>query len=100
MTALRNATADRPADPDAPVAEYQPERQPWSHLEMLVAKVADEVSLARWAVIATGSGGKAPPVPEPMRRPGSTPRKRRGMTREQAARIDPRLRAVPDSTAS
>jgi hypothetical protein len=100
MTALRNEAAGRPADPDAPVAEHAPEKDPWSHTEMLLAQLVDDVRLLRWTVVATTAGAKAPAIPEPLRRPGTAKRRRRGMTREQAARIDPRLRAVPDSTAS
>lgn len=101
MTALRNEAPDPVVVPGAPVAEHEPDRDPWSHAEMLLAQLIDDVRLLRWTTVAVQPGARAPSAPEPMRRPGYKGRRgRRGMTREQAARIDPRLRAVPDSTAS
>lgn len=101
MTAFRNAAPEPVVVPGAAVAEHEPDKDPWSHTEMLLARVVDEVALLRWTTVAVTPGAKAPAVPEPTRRPGYSGRRgRRGMTRDQAARIDPRLRAVPDSTAS
>lgn len=101
MTALRNEAPEPVVIPGAPVIEHEPDKDPWSHTEMLLARVVDEVAMLRWTTVAVQPGAKAPAAPEPMRRPGYRGKRgRRAMTREQAARIDPRLRAVPESTAS
>lgn len=101
MTAFRNEAPEPATAPGASVAEHEPDKDPWSHAEMLLARVVDEVAMLRWTTVAVQPGAKAPPAPEPMRRPGYRGRRtRRGMTLEAARKIDPRLRALPDSTAS
>ncbi|MGQ3551690.1 hypothetical protein [Streptomyces rochei] len=77
MTALRNAlTPDQLA---AQAEGGEPEKSRWSQTEQLLAVVADRVARLEWVLICvnTEKKSKRPDPPEPIRRPGAGPRKRK-----------------------
>ncbi|MFI8206901.1 hypothetical protein [Streptomyces sp. NPDC085937] len=76
-TALRNA-AD-PADLAEQAEKGEPEKGRWSQLEQLVAIVADRVAHLEWALWSVNIEKKSqrPDPPEPLRRPGVGPRKKK-----------------------
>jgi hypothetical protein len=93
MTALRNAAQDSD-DSGRPAAD--PEHGRWSAVEMLLAQVVDELRGLRWTYVQANSekGRKVRP-PEPLPRPGATPRRQR-MALRDAMKIDPRLRLTTE----
>ncbi|GAA2192701.1 hypothetical protein [Streptomyces bangladeshensis] len=84
-TELRNAT------PEDLLAEQavsgEPEKGQWSHLEQLVAIVADRLARVEYVLICanTEKKSKRPDPPEPIRRPGTRPRKKKARLTEQSA---------------
>lgn len=92
-TALANAVPDdvmRQASSD-----YRPDRAPWSHVEILLAEIKDQITLSR--LIAVAAAGGKPDEFTPTPRPGIPPKStsRQGLTDEQRRAIDPRLRNQP-----
>lgn len=94
-TAMRNSipaeVAERAAD------EGRPDLAPWSGTETLLAQVKDELRLVRYTLLAV-NGNKAPefePTPRPGIPPKSAQAKRKGLTDEQRAALDPRMRKQP-----
>ncbi|OKH91726.1 hypothetical protein [Streptomyces uncialis] len=86
MTAIRNAT------PDAELADQadrgEPEKGRWSQVEQLLAVVADRVARVEHVLVCanTGSKGRRPKPPEPIRRPGAkAPKTAAAMSTGQAA---------------
>lgn len=84
-TALRNAT-----DPDELAGQAEtgePEKARWSQLEQLVAVVADRVAHLEWALWTVNIEKKSqrPDPPEPIRRPGAAPRKKKPKLNENSA---------------
>ena len=81
-----------------------PEKGRWSSSEMLLAALVDEVRRFEHLYVAAHvKQGQAGKPPEPLPRPGeSRGRKvrRSRLTDAQRRMLDPRLRAVPDETAS
>ncbi|WP_210637228.1 DUF5361 domain-containing protein [Streptomyces sp. GESEQ-13] len=76
-TALRNA-AD-PAELAAQAEKGEPEKGRWSQTEQLLALVADRVARLEWVLLCvnTEKKSKRPDPPEPIRRPGVAPRKKK-----------------------
>jgi hypothetical protein len=94
-TALRNSI---PAEEmDRATGESRPDLAPWSGTEILLASVKDEVRLLRMVMVAANGGkpGEFEPTPRPGIPPRSAATKRKGMTDEQRAALDPRLRHQP-----
>lgn len=91
MTAIRNA-ADGDGAPEPAGPPPDPAQGRWSLIEMLLAQVVDELRVNRWIFVQAnskpGTGGRPP---EPLKRPGAKPRKRR-LTLKERMRLDPRLR--------
>lgn len=72
-TALRLA-----APPGVVNAEHDPEIEQWSRVEQLLAAIRDEMHFLRWAYGAAHSGKQKPKwKPEPLPRPGVSPRKKK-----------------------
>lgn len=89
-TALRNEIT--PEQLEAASANYQPDKAQWSMVEILLAGIKDEITLARNVSIAA-AGGK-PPDFNPTPRPGiSTSARKKTLTDEQRRELDPRLRS-------
>ena len=85
-TAVRNGYSDAEL---ADMAKGHREHGPWSHLELLVAHVADEVAQLTH-ITSTAHGGKGE-RPKPYPRPGVSRAdgQRRGrLTAQQMARLD------------
>lgn len=58
----------------------------WSTTDWLTALLIDEIRILRWVYVAKNRGNHAmPPKPEPLRRPGGPPRKRRAINNIFAA---------------
>ncbi|MFP8944695.1 hypothetical protein ACLIYM_25130 [Streptomyces fenghuangensis] len=77
MTALRNAM---PEDELAELAERgEPEAGRWSQVEQLLAVVADRVAHLEYSFICANTEKKKdrPDPPEPIRRPGAKPPKKK-----------------------
>lgn len=76
-TALRNSMS--PDELARHADKGEPEKAPWSQLEQLVALVADRVAHLEWALWSVHIDKKSqrPDEPEPIRRPGITPRKKK-----------------------
>lgn len=77
MTALRNAMTDEEL---AEQAEHgEPEKGRWSQLEQLTALLADRVAQLQYTLICVNTEKKSqrPEVPEPIRRPGAKPPKKK-----------------------
>jgi hypothetical protein len=93
-TALRNSVPVE--ELERATGESRPDLAPWSGTEILLASVKDEVRLLRMVMVAA-NGGK-PGEFEPTPRPGIPPKSataRRGLTDDQRAALDPRLRNQP-----
>lgn len=76
MTALRNSLSDE--ELAAHADEGEPEKARWSQTEMLLAGLDDRLArLAHILICANTEKGKRPPEPQPMRRPGAAPRKKK-----------------------
>ncbi|MFF8412800.1 hypothetical protein [Streptomyces omiyaensis] len=59
------------------VEEGEPEKGRWSQTEQLLATVYDAVRRVEYVLLCANSAqNKRPAPPEPMRRPGVTPKKR------------------------
>ncbi|MEU4154702.1 hypothetical protein [Streptomyces antimycoticus] len=88
-TALRNALPEDQLAEQA--ANGEPEKARWSNLEQLVATVADRVARVEHTLICVNTDKKAkrPDPPEPIRRPGVRPpkRKKAQLTETSAARL-------------
>lgn len=97
MAELARARGD--GDDEEDDAEpYDPADGRWSHTDMLLGLVVDELRASRYAS-GIWSGAK-PPKPRELRRPGygrkpARTRKPRKLTPEQRMRIDPRARRQP-----
>lgn len=88
MTALRNAMTDEELAEQA--AKGDPEKARWSQLEQLVAVVADRVARVEHVLICanTDKKSKRPDPPEPIRRPGVKPLRRKAkLTQSSADRL-------------
>jgi hypothetical protein len=84
-TALRNALS--PEEIAEQVERGEPESGQWSQLEQLVAMVADRVARLEWVlwVVNIEHKSKRPDPPEPIRRPGGKPAKRKARLTEGSA---------------
>lgn len=84
-TALRNSMP--PEELAAQADKGEPERARWSQLEQLVAVVADRVAHLEWALWSVNIQKKRerPDPPEPIRRPGTKPRKAKPKLTEKSA---------------
>lgn len=77
MTALRNAMPAEELERQADQGE--PEKGRWSQAEQLLAAVYDRLGRIEYVLIAanTEKKSKRPDPPEPLRRPGAVPRKKK-----------------------
>ena len=84
-TALRNAIPEEQLAEQAAMGE--PEKGQWSSLEHLVALVADRVARVEYTLICANTDKKArpPDPPDPIRRPGARPRKKKAQLTEKSA---------------
>ncbi len=73
MTALRNATPVEELERQA--EDGEPEKGRWSQLEQLVAGMYDRLGRIEYVLTCANSDSKSrrPDPPEPMRRPGAAP---------------------------
>ncbi|MFE9886880.1 hypothetical protein [Streptomyces scopuliridis] len=80
MTALRNAMSSEEYETQA--RSGKPEEGRWSMTEQLLAGITDSLHQLEYILVVTHSDGKGrkPRRPEPMRRPGITPKKVEGLT--------------------
>ncbi|MGR6538909.1 hypothetical protein [Streptomyces rochei] len=85
MTALRNALT--PEQLAAQAEGGEPEKSRWSQTEQLLAVVADRVARLEWVLICVNTEKKKqrPDPPEPIRRPGAGPRKKKAQLTEKSA---------------
>ncbi|KOT94553.1 hypothetical protein ADK70_12370 [Streptomyces rimosus subsp. pseudoverticillatus] len=84
MTALRNALPAEELERQAD--EGEPEKGRWSQAEQLLAMVADRVARLEYVVAcANTEKSKWPDPPEPLRRPGVMPRKKKPAAMTEAA---------------
>jgi hypothetical protein len=85
MTALRNDLT--PEQLAAQADKGEPEKARWSQLEQLVAAAHDAIRRLEWTLICLNvdKKSKRPDPPEPMRRPGAGPRKKRAHLTEKSA---------------
>lgn len=85
MTALRNElTPDQLA---AQADKGEPEKGRWSQVEQLLALNADRLARLEWTLICLNvdKKSKRPEPPEPMRRPGAGPRKKKAQLTDKSA---------------
>lgn len=84
-TALRNAMPS--AELDAQAETGEPEKGRWSQLEQLVAASVDATRRVEYVLICANTEKKSdrPDPPEPMRRPGAGPKKKRAQLTERSA---------------
>ncbi|MFD5491636.1 hypothetical protein ACFWH4_01510 [Streptomyces sp. NPDC127091] len=84
-TALRNATPE--ADLAAQADKGEPEKGRWSQQEQLLAAAVDAIRRLEWVLICVNvdKKSKRPDPPEPMRRPGTGPRKKTAKLTEKSA---------------
>ncbi|WAT94867.1 hypothetical protein [Streptomyces nigrescens] len=77
MTALRNAMPEEDLDEQA--EQGKPEEGRWSQLEQLVAASCDRLARIEYVLICANTDKKSqrPDRPEPMRRPGAAPRRKK-----------------------
>ncbi len=77
MTALRNALPAEDLDRQADQGE--PEKGRWSQAEQLLAAVYDRLGRIEYVLISANTEKKRdrPQPPEPLRRPGAAPRKKK-----------------------
>lgn len=77
MTALRNALTLE--EYEAQAGKGKPEEARWSMAEQLLAGIADSLHQLEYILVVANSSGKGrkPKRPEPMRRPGVTPKTER-----------------------
>lgn len=85
-TALRLDAAEDPA-PDSSSVPHDPETEQWSRMEQLIAAVRDELHVIRWlyASVHSDKGSRPKWKPEPLPRPGVTPRKKAALAPEQTS---------------
>ncbi|MFE0794794.1 hypothetical protein [Streptomyces mutabilis] len=85
MTALRNAMPQ--AELDAQADKGEPEKGRWSQEEQLLAAAVDAIRRLEWVLICVNTEKKSqrPSPPEPMRRPGAGPRKKKAQLTEGSA---------------
>jgi hypothetical protein len=95
-TAIRNITPEERLRDNA----GDPVKARWSNVESLLATLIDEVRNNTWVFMQANSD-KAIPRPDPIPRPGitETGRKLRRISLENARKLDPRLRNIPDEEA-
>lgn len=84
MTALRNELTP------AQLAEHaeggEPEKGRWSQQDQLTAALVDAVRRLEYVLVCANTEKKSrPDPPEPMRRPGAGPRKKRATLNERGA---------------
>ena len=91
ITAIRNDTPDQVLARNA----TDPTKGNWSNLENLVATAIDEIRNSQW-MYASAHSERTVRRPQPIPRPGIKPVTRRTMPIEDARKIDPRLRGIPD----
>jgi hypothetical protein len=87
-TALRNAMD--PAELAAQAERGEPEKGRWSQQEQLLAAAVDAIRRLEWVLICvnTEKKSKRPDPPEPLRRPGAVPRKKKAqLTKTSANRL-------------
>lgn len=92
VTAMRKALDESGVELES---NGEPGGGPWSMVEMLLATVVDELRSLRYTTVQVNSDKPVGSAPEPIPRPG-TVKKRRKLTRERAAVLDPRLREGGD----
>lgn len=65
----------------------EPEKGRWSQTDQLLALIADRVARLEWLTICvnTDKKSKRPDPPEPIRRPGVVPRKKKARLTEHSA---------------
>lgn len=88
MTALRNGLTSEQLAAQADKGE--PERAPWSQQEQLLAAAVDAIRRLEWTLIclSVDKKSKRPDPPEPMRRPGAGPQKKKAkLTSKSANRL-------------
>ncbi|MEU9218929.1 hypothetical protein AB0D47_20535 [Streptomyces sp. NPDC048376] len=85
MTALRNELTPQQLAEQADKGE--PEKGRWSQQEQILAAVYDAVRYLEWTLkcVNTDKKSKAPEAPEPMRRPGAGPRKKKAQLTDKSA---------------
>ncbi|WP_240503042.1 hypothetical protein [Streptomyces prasinopilosus] len=85
MTALRNELTPEQLSAQADTGE--PEKGRWSQQEQLTAALYDAVRRLEWVLICvnTEKKSKRPDPPEPLRRPGAGPRKKKAKLTEKSA---------------
>ncbi len=84
-TALRNDLTPRELAEQA--AKGEPEKGRWSQQEQLIAAAVDAIRRVEWALwsVNIDKKSKRPDAPEPMRRPGVGPRKKKAQLTERSA---------------
>jgi hypothetical protein len=85
MTALRNGLTSEQLAAQADRGE--PEKGRWSQQEQLLAAAVDAIRRLEWVLICVNTEKKSqrPDPPEPMRRPGAGPRKKKAQLTEKSA---------------
>lgn len=85
MTALRNELTPQQLSEQAEQGE--PEKGRWSQQEQLMAALVDAVRRLEWVLICVNTEKKSqrPDQPEPLRRPGAGPRKKRASLTTKSA---------------
>lgn len=93
-TAIRNGTAEEVLA----TRSGDPSQARWSNLENLIATLIDEMRNMGWMYAQAHSETKIK-RPDPVMRPGIRKHQFRVISLEDARRMDPRLRDVPDEEA-
>ncbi|MFI8191341.1 hypothetical protein ACIF8T_21400 [Streptomyces sp. NPDC085946] len=85
MTALRNELT--PIQLAEQADKGEPEKGRWSQQEQLLAAAVDAIRRLEWVLISVNvdKKSKRPDPPEPMRRPGAGPRKKKAQLTEGSA---------------
>lgn len=85
MTALRNDIT--PEQLAAQADKGEPEKAPWSQQEQLLAAAVDAIRRLEWTLICLNidKKSKRPDPPEPMRRPGAGPVKKKAQLTDASA---------------
>lgn len=79
-------------------AVSDPAQGKWSHIEILLATLIDEIRSINANYVQAHSEHKITP-PTPIRRPGATARRGKLMSLAEAQKIDPRLRGLSEEEA-
>lgn len=84
-TALRNSLS--PVELAEQAEKGEPEKGRWSQEEQLLATVVDAVRRLEWVLLCSNIEKKSqrPEPPEPMRRPGAGPRKKKAQLTDKSA---------------